>query len=202
MQFKEEDWYNNDNLMMDITNNYKLREKKKEENDRWIITENQLRKELEKHEDKDDWIVLQNPLNEQNQFDYEQLEMKIYHVQFNLPFFEEEGQDESSDEDRANSINDILDNLFSKERIDKKKKAIKKQFVKFKNSYLTTKSKRDEGVEQDEEEIKELRLLDDNNKDNNGEELEFDEIVITAQHSEVILNNKEDNKKETDIKTE
>ncbi|KAL9658261.1 hypothetical protein ABK040_012520 [Willaertia magna] len=128
--------------------------------------------------------------------------MKIYHVQFNLPFFEEEGQDESSDEDRANSINDILDNLFSKERIDKKKKAIKKQFVKFKNSYLITKSKRDEGVEQDEEEIKELRLLDDNNKDNNGEELELNEIVIKTKHSEVILNNKEDNKKETDIKTE
>ncbi|KAL9651519.1 hypothetical protein ABK040_001465 [Willaertia magna] len=195
MQFKEEDWYNNDHLMMDLNlgNNNRLREKK-EENDKWIITENQLRKLIVKYEEKDDWIVLQNPLNEQNQFDYEQLEMKIYHVQFNLPFFEEEGQDESSDEDRANSINDILDNLFSKERIDKKKKAIKRQLVKFKKNYLT--KKKGSSASEDEEEIEQLRREDGN--DNDKEE-ELNEGVTATQSS--LVYSKEESKKE-DIITE
>ncbi|KAL9646036.1 hypothetical protein ABK040_015802 [Willaertia magna] len=128
MQFKEEDFYY-DGKVIDIN--------LIEEEERWNITENSLRKVIVKYEEKDDWIVVQNPLNEQYQFDYQQLEMKIYHIEFNLPFFQDEQEVDTSDEEMGESINDILDNLFSQERMDKKKIAIKKKLNTFKRNYLT-----------------------------------------------------------------
>ncbi|KAL9646273.1 hypothetical protein ABK040_009960 [Willaertia magna] len=167
MQFKEEDFYY-DGKVIDIN--------LIEEEERWNITENTLRKAIVKYEEKDDWTVLQNPLNEQNQFDYQQLEMKIYHIEFNLPFFQDL-QEDSSDEERSNSINDILDNLFSKERIDKKKKAVKKKLESLKRNYLTRRKASNDDNEGE-------KLISNNIKENNEEDIVLEETVASLSVSE------------------
>ncbi|KAL9647083.1 hypothetical protein ABK040_016557 [Willaertia magna] len=142
MQFGEEDWYY-DGKVIDIN--------LIPEEDRWFVYENGLRKAIVKFEEKDDWVVHQNPLNEQNQFDYQQLEMKIYHVQFNLPFFQDD-ENESTDEEAAVSgLNDLLDNIFSKERIARKKQSVKKSFKDTVSKIKLTLQKK----KQSEEEVKE-----------------------------------------------
>ncbi|KAL9648227.1 hypothetical protein ABK040_009231 [Willaertia magna] len=157
LQFREEDWYYDGLVDINLI----------EEEERWSIVENKFRKALSSDDEEDDnWVVHQNPLNQQNEFEYNQLEMKIYHIDFTLPFFEDE-QQESSDEEPSRTLNELLDNLFSKRRFDKKKEEFKKAFNNIKRKL----KKKKEEDNNDEE-----ALIKGNSKD-----IEMQEHVVEIE---------------------
>jgi len=158
--------------------------------DNWNITENTLKKLLSEEENDEEWIIVENPLSEEYQFDYQQLEMKLQNVEFTLPFFQEDDS-ESSDEDTSRNINEVIENLFSTQRIAKKMFLINRKAMRSVNKakqVLSKKNKQKDNyddikADDEHEQIEDIELYPVN-PPSPIIELEYSEVVTTPASQE------------------
>jgi protein-S-isoprenylcysteine O-methyltransferase Ste14 len=118
------------NLLHEGSNHFKEEQEdfvNDDENDVWVTSTNSLRAF---DDAEDEWVVMANVLAVDDNGDnvYASMSTRIVRVEFDLPFYMTDKED--SEEDNSKDINDVINSLFTIERVKKRAGAIRKSVKK------------------------------------------------------------------------